>query len=127
MIAIGTGALLGLVLLLVAVGLATLDDESYRAIAIWGAEHFAGWQMTVEGPFQVQLSGTPSLSAGSIRFAALPGGQPPPLVEVGYLKVRMALMPLLRGLLVVKDLEIDDVRLAIEDPGFSDDPESPLD
>ena len=78
-------------------------------MAIWGAEHLAGRQMTVDGPFEVTLAETSSLLVGGVRFEPLPGGETPLLKEVGRIQMRVALTPLLRGLVVVKDLEVDDV------------------
>ena len=51
---IGISAAVVLCVVLAALLLFLLDDENYRAIAIWSAEHLAGWQMTVDGPFEVR-------------------------------------------------------------------------
>jgi AsmA-like C-terminal region len=119
---IGISAAVVLCVVLAALLLFFLDDENYRAMAIWSAEHLAGWQMAVDGPFEVRLSGTASLLAGDIRFEPLPGGEMPVLKRIGRFHTRIALAPLLRGLLVIEDVDVDDVHFAYEKPTTSESP-----
>ncbi len=43
--------------------IATLNDDHYRWIVTRAAKHFAGLDVTVEGPFAVKLSSEPFITA----------------------------------------------------------------
>lgn len=77
----GTVVMLGLILLTVT--LLFLDDDDYRKLAVWGVTRVSGYRMMAEGPFAVDLSANPSLTAERIRFEAAPGGPSPHLKSIG--------------------------------------------
>jgi hypothetical protein len=87
------------------------DDDDYRRLAAWGVERAAGYRMIVEGPFAVDLSTQPALTAGRIRFEAIPGGPAPVLKYIGNIRLKIDLKRLLLGTLVVKQLQIADVNI----------------
>ena len=103
------GFVVGLSLVLVAVALMVCDDDDYRKLVAWGVERAAGYRMTVQGLFRVDLSLQPELTAERIRFEALPGGGSPQLKSIGQFHLKIALKPLLLGSFVVKRLQIADV------------------
>ncbi len=103
----GTVVMLGLVL--VTVALIICDDDDYRRLAVWGVERVTGYRMIVEGPFAVDLSANPSLTADRIRFEAVAGGPLPHLKSIGQFHLKIALKPLLLGTFLVKQLQIADV------------------
>jgi hypothetical protein len=63
-----TGFVVGLSLFLVVVALMVCDDDDYRRLVAWGLERAAGYRMIVEGPFAVDLSFQPLLTAERVRF-----------------------------------------------------------
>ncbi|MBW2539262.1 MAG: hypothetical protein JRE27_06640, partial [Deltaproteobacteria bacterium] len=48
--------------------IATLNDDHYRWIATRAAKYFAGLQVTMEGPFLVELSSEPFITASKVRI-----------------------------------------------------------
>ncbi|MGD9098184.1 MAG: hypothetical protein PVF97_08865, partial [Desulfobacterales bacterium] len=104
------GLLLTLGLILGLVAVTTMDDEDYRALAIWVAAQMGDIEMVVDGQFEVEWSRTLSLTATGLRFNPGPGGDPPGLEAVGRGHVRIDLVPLLRGILRVRDLEVSGLR-----------------
>ena len=113
-ILIVTGVLAGVCIVVLSVALLTFDNDDYRRIATRAAAHFTGYAVTVDGPFSLQISSEPSLYARAIRLDAGPAGNPPPITAIGSLKIRIALWPLVTGLLVFKELRVEDVFMAIE-------------
>ncbi len=103
---LGTVVILGLVL--VTVALIFCDDDDYRKLAVWGVTRVSGYRMIVEGPFAVDLSANPSLTAERIRFEGFSGGPSPHLKSIGRFHLKIALKPLLLGTFVVKQLQVAD-------------------
>lgn len=108
-----SGSVVLLTALAVVVALMVCDDDDYRRLAVWGVQHATGYRMIIEGPFALDLSAEPSLTADRIRFEAVLGGLSPPLKSIGNFHIKIALKPLLRGTYIVKQLQIADV--VIED------------
>jgi hypothetical protein len=48
--------------------LTPIDDRHYGRIVTWASKHFAGLQVTMEGPFLVALSSEPFITASKIRI-----------------------------------------------------------
>ena len=119
------GGLVVLCLVFIAIVLLTFDNEDYRRLVTQGVKYFAGYSMTIEGPFAIELSKEPSLSAEAIRIDAGADGAPPPVTTIGKLRIQIALRPLLRGMLVVRELLVEDVVMAVDiEAETEDDPGS---
>jgi len=110
-----TAAVVALILGFVVVALMVLDDDDYRALAVRGVESLTGYRMVVEGPFVVDLSAEPSLTAGGIRIDAVSGGPSQHLTSIGRLQVKIALKPLLFGTLLFKHLRAENVTIEAVD------------
>lgn len=108
------GGLACVCLVLLAIALLAFEDDDYRRFITRAATHFTGYAITVDGPFSLNLSSEPSLSAQAIRFDSGPGGDPPPITTIGKLNIRIALWPLVTGTLVFKELLVEDVIISIE-------------
>jgi len=115
------GAAVMLFLMLATAVVMLLDDNDYLRLAEWSVKQFAGYRMIVEGPFRVDRSAEPSLSAVGIRFEPAPGGPKPPLNAIGQFYIKIALKPLLLGKIVIKKLQIRDALLSIADRGSEKD------
>ena len=105
-ILIFSGAVVILSLVLFTAALMVLDDNDYRKLAVWGVGHLTGYRMIVEGPFLVDLSAEPSLTANGIRFEAFGADPSPRLTSIGLLHLKIALKPLLWGIVVFKRLQV---------------------
>lgn len=106
-----TVVMLGLILVFAL--LIVLDDDDYRKLAVWAVARATGYRIIFEGPFTVNLSTNPSLTAEQVRFQALPGGPPSHLKSIGQFHLQIDLESFLLGTLVIKRLEMEDV--VIED------------
>ena len=95
---------------LLAILIATLNDDHYRWIATRAAKYFAGLEVIVEGPFSVKLSSEPFITASKIRISDLSG---PSTAELGRLEVKVALLPLISGAVLIKHLLIHDAIVSI--------------
>ena len=104
---LGGLAVLGLVLIVSV--LFILDNDDYRRLAIRGVAHFTGYRLTIEGPFRLELSTAPLLSAEDIRIDPEPDGPLPPVSKIGKFKIQIALWPLFKGIVVIKELQVADV------------------
>ena len=116
------GGLVSVGLVLIVIALLTFGHEDYRRIVTRAATRLTGYAITVDGPFSLNLSSEPSLSAEMIKIASEPDKSPPPVTKIGKLRIQVALWPLLTGTLVVKELLVDDVKMAVtigegSDPG----------
>ena len=61
----------------------------------------------------MQLSTAPSLSAEAIQFHPGDDGSPPPVTTIGKLHIQIALKPLLMGVLLIRQLLVEDVVMAV--------------
>jgi len=108
-ILVATAAAVALLAVFVAAALIVLDDDDYRALAIRGVQALTGCRMVVGGPFVIDLSSEPSLTAGGIRIAPATAGSSSQPITIGRLQVKIALKPLLSGILLFKHLRLEDV------------------
>ena len=102
-----------LCLVLVVIVLGTFDNDDYRRLVVRGVKLFSGHSVTIEGPFALVLSTAPSLSAEAIQFHPGADGAPPPVTAIGKLHIQVALTPLLRGVVILRQLMAEDVVMAI--------------
>jgi uncharacterized protein involved in outer membrane biogenesis len=107
------GGLVVLCLVLIAIVPVTFDNDDYRRLVIRGVKFFSGYSVTIEGPFALGLSTAPSISAEAIQFHPGADGSPPPVTTIGKLHIQIALMPLLRGVLLIRQLQAEDVVMAV--------------
>ena len=107
------GGFVALCLVLVAIVLVTFDNDDYRRLVTSSVRFFTGQSVTIEGPFALELSAEPSLSAEAIRFDPGVDGSPPPVTTIGKLHIQIALTPLLRGVLLIRKLLTEDVVMGV--------------
>jgi hypothetical protein len=102
-----------LILVLVAVVLVTFDNDDYRRLVARSVKFFTGYSIKIEGPFAMELSSEPSLSAEAIQFDPGADGSPPPVRTIGKLRVQIALSPLLKGVLLIRQLLLEDAIMTV--------------
>ena len=107
------GGLAVLCLVSIGIALVTFDNDDYRRLVIRGVTNFTGYTMTIDGPFTLELSTAPTLSAEAIRFEPGPDEALPPFSEIGKFRIRIALWRLITGMLVIKELLAEDVVMAV--------------
>ena len=99
-------------LLLIATVLVAFDSDDYRRLAIRSVNYFSGYTVTIDGPFKLEISANPSLTAENIQLQAK-DDRSPPIAVIGKLSAKIGLPQLILGNLVVKALRVDDAVLAI--------------
>ena len=62
-----------LCMLLLAIVLATFDNNDYKRLLTRAVMKYSGYQLIIEGPFSLNLSMEPSLSASTIRLEDVTG------------------------------------------------------
>src|SRR5262249_53304027 len=73
-----------------------------------------GRALTIGGPLEISLFGSPTLAVGDVRFSNAPGGSEPSMVSAGRLAVTLELRPLLSGQVHLRRVELEDVRVLLE-------------
>src|SRR5262245_56814503 len=73
-----------------------------------------GRALTIGGPVEISLFGSPTLAVNDVRFANAPSGSEPSMVSAGRLAVTLELRPLLSGQVHLRRVELDDVRVLLE-------------
>ena len=107
------GGAVVLCIVLFVVLLVTLEDDHYRWLVTRTAEQLTGYKVVIEGPFSLDLSIQPSLSASKIRLEPGPGGSQPPVTHIGQIKIKFAVRPLQSGTIFIRDLFVDDVTISV--------------
>ena len=102
------GGTILLCMLLLAIVLATFDNDDYKRLLTRAVKKYSGYQLIIEGPFSLNLSMEPSLSASTIRLEGVPDKTPPPITHIGKFEIKVALLPLLSRTVLIKKLLIDD-------------------
>ena len=111
-------ALLG-VLALAAVAFVgvTIDAQRWREPAGAALSRALGREVRLEGPARLTLSLHPELLVANLRIANPPGFDSPDFARIGELRVAMALLPLLRDELRVRELRGRDVAVRLARAG----------
>jgi len=109
-------SLAGIVVLfiaLIAILALILDNKDYQRIVISAVERYTGYQVTIEGDFELNLSTEPSLAASKIHFESIPGGPEPPITQIGQLKIKLAATELFTGTMWIRELLVEDVTFSL--------------
>ncbi len=107
------GGLVFSCLMLVVAVLLTFDNDDYRKLLTLSVKTLTGYTMTIEGPFALQLSSQPVLSAEMIRFDSGLDQPPPPVRAIGKLRLQIDFPALITGTLRVKEFIAEDVGMTV--------------
>ncbi len=100
-------AVLLLLLALVAVVPSLIDWSRYKDTLTARLESALGRDVSIEGDLRLSLLPRPTLAAEQVRIANIPGATPQSMATLEALKVRLSLLPLLRGQVRVTSLVLD--------------------
>ncbi|MBW1895544.1 MAG: AsmA family protein [Deltaproteobacteria bacterium] len=109
-----------LCVVLLTILISTLQDDHYRWIVTRAARYFAGLDVAIEGPFAVELSSEPLITASKIRITHI-SDPAPSTADIGRLEIKFALNSLLYGTVLIRHLLIDDATVSIVDRSEADD------
>lgn len=79
-----------------------------------GVEAATGRQVAIEGPIRVLIYPNLGVEARKVRLANVPGGMAKSLLEMESVALGVELLPLIRGDVRVKRLELNQPKLALE-------------
>ena len=87
------------------------DWNRYRPIIAEKVEAATGRRLAIDGDVRLVMLPAPSLSATRVRLANVAGFTDPELATLEELRIRLAFLPLLRGMVLSESVEL--VRPAI--------------
>ncbi len=111
---IGVGV--GVVVLVGAVAAVPLlvDPNIFKPQIIAQAKQATGRDLVIDGPLKLSILPVPTVSAEGVRFANMPGGKAPQMVELKAVRAGVSLLPLLSRRIEVGELRLVEPRIAIE-------------
>src|SRR6185295_8273713 len=89
------GGLTALVLIAVAIAIATVDPKTLVGPVQARVKAETGRDLVFGGPIELKLSLEPKLIASDVTFSNAPGAHSPQMVQVKRVEVQVALLPLL--------------------------------
>ncbi len=107
-------ALLALLVVALGVWLATFDVNRYKPEILAAVKQSTGRELVLEGPLRLRLLPQLALRVKGAAFANAPWGSRPEMIRVEDFAIRVALVPLLRGRLVVRRVELDGADVLLE-------------
>jgi uncharacterized protein involved in outer membrane biogenesis len=91
-----------------------IDWTPYRARIAAEIGAVTGRDVAIGGPLSFSMLPAPHLSAGDVRIASVPGAEDPTLMSARSVDLEMALLPLLRGDLAIREVVLVEPRLVLE-------------
>lgn len=111
---IGLGIFLAALVAAVLVVPGLLDWNDYRD---WAAARLGAWTgstVSIHGDLSIRTFPAPTLVAGDVHIASLPGAAHDKLLTVGTVRVTIPWLPLLGGEIAVEQLTLTEPRLILE-------------
>ena len=94
------------------------DLNELKPLLAAQVERATGRQLLVDGPLDLNISFTPTLSVRGVRFANAVWGSRPFMLSVERLEVRVALLPLLSGQVDIEQVILSGADILIETDGL---------
>ena len=111
---IGLGALVLLLVAAVFVAPSFVDWNSQKARISAEARKITGRDLVIDGDVSLTLLPAPALAAKGVRLANIEGGSDAAMMQLEALRVRIALMPLLRGKIQVVSVSLVNPTILLE-------------
>lgn len=108
------GGVVALVLIAVAIAVATVDVNSFAEPIAARVTAATGRQFKLGGPLALSVSLEPTLRAENVTLGNAPWGQAPTMVSVGRVEAQVALLPLLRRRFEIVRVTLVDPVIALE-------------
>src|SRR5713226_8614283 len=109
-------AIASVVVLLIAAAtyVATLDFDRFRPLLAEQLKAATGRDVAIGGRLDLELSMTPTLEVGDVRFANAPGGTRPDMATISRLEAKIALLPLLSRRLQIDRFALTGADILLE-------------
>jgi AsmA family protein len=98
----------------VAIYLMSLDFNDYKPEIIAKVKSLTGRDLVIDGDLNLEISLTPSIAVGGVKFANADWGSRPHMAIVERFEAQVALMPLISGAVEVKKIILRGVDILIE-------------
>ena len=98
----------------IGVYLASLDVNQYKGEIIDLVEAATGREFSIHGDLHLKISLLPTVAADGIVFGSARSAAPKNMVTIERIEAQLAIMPLLRGSITLKRLEIIGGRISID-------------
>jgi uncharacterized protein involved in outer membrane biogenesis len=92
----------------------TFNPNAYKAQIEAAVKQATGRDVTLAGPLAVGMSWVPTLTARDVRLGNIPGGSTPEMARIAQIETRVALLPLLRHRLEIRDLVLRQPSVLLE-------------
>jgi AsmA family protein len=110
------GAAILVVALIVGISiyLTSLDFNDYKPEIIAEVKTFTGRDLVIDGDLNLELSLTPSIAVGGVKFANAAWGSRPQMATIDRFEAQVALLPLISGTVEVRKVVLRGVDILIE-------------
>ncbi len=111
---IALGVVLVLLVAAVLVGPSLVDWNAHKDRIVAEVQKATGRDFSIQGDMSLSLLPVPALSAQGVRLASVEGGSSAPMVELKELRVRIALLPLIEGIVQVERILLVEPKILLE-------------
>ena len=111
---IGLIVILAAIAAVVVIGPNFVDWNAYKGQLAAQVEAATGRRLSIDGDLTLSILPTPSFSASGVRLGNIAGATAPDMIRLDTARVRIALAPLLQGLLEVETVELIKPRIELE-------------
>jgi uncharacterized protein involved in outer membrane biogenesis len=108
------GGLVALLLIGVAIAIATVDPNRFVAPLAARVKADTGRDLTIQGPVDIKLSLTPRIVLSNVAFANAPWARTPQMVTAKRIEAQIAVLPLLSRRFEVVEFTLIEPKVALE-------------
>ncbi|HHA19449.1 MAG TPA: hypothetical protein ENK70_07070, partial [Methylophaga sp.] len=91
--------------------LISYNNQDYQQLLIKSVDNLSDYTLSITGPFELDLSSSPVLSASGIKLHSKTDDS---YVRVDHFRVQIALSPLLNNTLLINDLLLENMRVEMQ-------------
>ncbi|NOQ64056.1 MAG: AsmA family protein [Methyloprofundus sp.] len=107
-------SLTGIIVVFVAIMafiLSSYKDQDFQSLLIQTVDNLSDYTLSIKGPFELQRSFTPTLSATEIELRSKTDAS---YIYIGNFRIQLSLSPLLDNTLLINDLLLEDMRVELQ-------------
>lgn len=108
------GIVLAVLIAVVLVGPSLIDWNAQRDRIAAEVQKATGRELTIRGDMELSLLPMPAMSAKGVSLANIEGGSAAPMMELEDLRVRVALLPLIQGIVQVEQIVLVKPKILLE-------------
>lgn len=109
-ILLSLSAIIGMCLSMLAYILISYDDQDYKQLLIKAVDNLTDYTLSIKGPFVLNFSGSPVLSASGIKLQSTTDSG---YIHIDNFRLQLSVAPLLQNTLLINDLLLENVQAEI--------------